>query len=169
MQPTWNNTGVAHENGDVEQSHHRFKEAVDQALRVRGSRDFATRAAYDHFVQDLIHKRNQTRAARLTAEKVALRPLPVTPLSPCKELRVMVSRFSTITVAATVYSVPSRLIGTSILLRVRAEHLEGYVGTTRVFELPRLTGKHHHRIDYHHIIWSPLAQAWSLCRLPLPG
>jgi hypothetical protein len=154
MQPTWNNTGVAHENGDVEQSHHRFKEAVDQALRVRGSRDFATRAAYDHFVQALIHKRNQTRAARLTAEKVALRPLPVTPLSPCKELRVMVSRFSTITVAGNVYSVPSRLIGTSILLRVRAEHLEGYVGTTRVFELPRLTGKHHHRIDYHHIIWS---------------
>jgi len=45
MQPTWNNTGVAHENGDVEQSHHRFKQAVDQALRVRGSRDFATRAA----------------------------------------------------------------------------------------------------------------------------
>src|SRR6266700_6116792 len=29
MHPTWNNTGVAHENGDVEQSHHRFKQAVD--------------------------------------------------------------------------------------------------------------------------------------------
>src|SRR3989454_5968190 len=154
MQPTWNNTGVAHENGDVEQSHHRFKQAVDQALRVRGSRDFATRAAYDHFVQDLIHKRNQTRAARFTAEKVALRPLPATSLAPCKELRVIVSRFSTITVAGNVYSVPSRLIGTSVLLRIRAEHLEGYVGTTRVFELPRLIGKQHHRIDYHHIIWS---------------
>src|SRR6266404_4770492 len=154
MQPTWNNTGVAHENGDVEQSHHRFKQAVDQALRVRGSRDFATRSAYDHFVADLIHKRNQTRVARMTAEKVALRPLPVTALSPCKELRVMVSRFSTISVAGNVYSIPSRLIGTSILLRIRAEHLEGYVGTTRVFELPRLIGKHHHRIDYHHIIWS---------------
>jgi hypothetical protein len=154
MQPTWNNTGVAHENGDVEQSHHRFKEAADQALRVRGSRDFATRAAYDHFVQDLIHKRNQTRTARLTAEKVALRPLPATALAPCKELRVTVSRFSTISVAGNVYSVPSRLIGTSILLRIRAEHLEGYVGTTRVFDLPRLIGKHHHRIDYHHIIWS---------------
>src|SRR5947209_13052259 len=154
MQPTWNNVTIAHENGDVEQSHHRFKEAVDQALRVRSSRDFATRAAYEHFVQNLIHKRNQTRAARLTAEKVALRPLPVTALSPCKELRVMVSRLSTISVAGNVYSVPSRLIGTSVLIRVRAEHLEGYVGTTRVFDLPRLIGKHHHRIDYHHIIWS---------------
>src|SRR5438270_2641466 len=154
MQPTWNNTGVAHENGDVEQSHHRFKQAVDQALRVRGSRDFATRAAYEHFVQDLIHKRNQTRVARLTAEKVVLRPLPATALAPCKELRVMVSRFSTISLAGNVYSVPSRLIGTSVLIRVHSETLEGYVGTTRVFELPRLIGKHHHQIDYHHIIWS---------------
>src|SRR3989442_2650758 len=82
MQPTWNNTGIAHENGDVEQSHHRFKEAVDQALRVRGSRDFATRAAYDHFVQDLIHKRNQTRVARLTPEKSAFVPPPHTTPSP---------------------------------------------------------------------------------------
>jgi len=43
MQPTWNNQGVAHENGDVEQSHHRFKQAVDQALRVRWCRDFSNR------------------------------------------------------------------------------------------------------------------------------
>src|SRR3989441_1764822 len=154
MLPTWNNLHVAHENGDVEQSHHRFKQAVDQALRVRGSRDFASRAAYEHFLQDLIHKRNQTRVARFTAEKAALRPLPVTALSPCKEVRVMVSRFSTIAVAGNVYSVPSRLIGTSVLIRVHSEVLEGYVGTTRVIELPRLIGKHHHQIDYHHIIWS---------------
>ncbi len=154
MQPTWNNTGVAHENGDVEQSHHRFKEAVDQALRVRASRDFATRAAYEHFVQNLIHKRNQTRAEKVSAEKANLRPLPSRELAPCKELRVVVSQFSTITVATNRYSVPSRLIGTTILVRVRSEHLEGYVGTTRVFEIPRLIGKQHHRIDYHHVIHS---------------
>jgi hypothetical protein len=45
MQPTTNNAGIAHENGDVEQSHFRFKQAVDQALRIRGSRDFVDRAA----------------------------------------------------------------------------------------------------------------------------
>jgi hypothetical protein len=33
----------ANENGDVEQSHRRFKEAVDQALMLRGSRDFLRR------------------------------------------------------------------------------------------------------------------------------
>ncbi len=154
MQPTWNNTGVAHENGDVEQSHRQFKRAVDQALRVRGSRDFASRAAYDHFLQNLIHKRNQTRTARFAAEKAALRPLPASALAPCKELHVVVSRFSTITVATNVYSVPSRLIGTTILVRVRAEHLEGYVGTTKVVVLPRQRGKQQHAISYQHVIHS---------------
>jgi hypothetical protein len=154
MQPTWNNVSIAHENGDVEQSHHQFKRAIDQALRVRGSRDFASRAAYEQFVQNLIHKRNQTRSARFSAEKAALRPLPAYVLAPCKELRVVVSRFSTIAVASNVYSVPSRLIGTTVLLRVRSERLEGYVGTTRVFEIPRQIGKHQHRIDYHHVIHS---------------
>jgi hypothetical protein len=43
MQPSANTGGLAHQNGDVEQSHFRFKDAVDQALRVRGSRDFADR------------------------------------------------------------------------------------------------------------------------------
>jgi hypothetical protein len=84
MQPTWNNTGVAHENGDVEQSHRRFKEAVDQALRARWTRDFSSRAAYERFLQDLVYKRNQTRDACFTAEKERLRPLPAAPLSPCK-------------------------------------------------------------------------------------
>ena len=100
MQPTWNNTGVAHENGDVEQSHFRCKEAVDQALRVRGSRDFADRHAYETFLQTLVIRRNQSRARRFAEERAALRPLPATMLAPCKELRVTVSRFSTIQVLA---------------------------------------------------------------------
>ena len=154
MQPTWNNVGIAHENGDVEQSHRRFKEAVDQALRVRGSRDFADRSAYEHFLQILISKRNQTRATRIAAERETLRPLPASPLRPCKELRVTVSRFSTISILGNTYSVPSRLIHTSILIRVRAETLEGYVGTSIAFTLPRLLGKQQHRINYQHIIWS---------------
>ena len=54
LEPTTNNLGVAHENGDVEQEHRQFKRAVDQALRVRGSRDFGDRAAYDRFLQNLV-------------------------------------------------------------------------------------------------------------------
>ena len=153
MLPTWNNLHVAHENGDVEQSHFRFKEAVDQALRVRASRDFPSRATYDRFLQDLIRNRNLKRSERFALEQEALHPLPTTPLAPCQEVRVTVSRFSTIHIKGNVYSVPSRLIDTSVLVRVRAETLEGYVGSALAFTLPRLVGKQQHRIDYHHVIW----------------
>jgi hypothetical protein len=154
MQPTTNNAGIAHENGDVEQAHYRFKQAVDQALRVRGSRDFADRAVYTRFLQEVVRYRNQTRQIRFADERRTLRPLPATPLVPCRELRVSVSRFSTIQVLRNTYSVPSRLIGTTVLVRVRAETLEVYHGTSYLFSLPRLLGQRQHRVDYRHIIWS---------------
>jgi transposase len=154
MQPTTNNLGEAHENGDVEQAHHRFKQAVDQALRVRGSRDFADRAAYDGFLQELARRRNGTRPARFAEERAALRPLPATPLHLCRELQVRVSRFSTIQVLRNTYSVPARLIGATLTVRVRAETLEVYHGTIHLLTMPRLLGQRQHRIDYRHIIWS---------------
>ncbi len=154
MEPTVNNAGVAHENGDVEQAHHRCKEAVDQALRARGSRDFPDRAAYERFLQELVRRRNATREGRWAEERAALRPLPATPLAPCREVQVRVGRFSTIQVLRNTYSVPARLIGATVLVRVRAETLELYRGTARLLTLPRLLGHGRHRIDYRHVIWS---------------
>ena len=154
MDPTTNNVGIAHENGDVEQSHRRFKGAVDQALRVRGQRDFPTRAAYRGFLDDLVRQRNLTRQARWTEERATLRPLPATPLGLCRELRVPVSQFSTIQVLRNTYSVPSRLIGTTVTVRVRAETIEVYQGTSHLLAVPRLLGERKHRIDYRHVIWS---------------
>jgi transcriptional regulator with XRE-family HTH domain len=153
MQPTTNNAGVAHENGDVEQAHYRFKQAVDQALRVRGSRDFADRATYTGFLQELVRRRNQTRQRRFAEEQQVLRPLPATLLALCREVRVPVSRFSTIQVLRNTYSVPSRLIGLTLLVRMRAERLEVYHGTAFLFAMPRLLGQRQHRIDYRHVIW----------------
>jgi len=154
MDPTTNNVGVAHKNGDIEQSHRRFKDAVDQALRVRGQRDFPTRAAYRDFLDELVRQRNVTRQARWTEERATLRPLPATPLGLCRELRVPVSHFSTIQVLRNTYSVPSRLIGTTLTVRVRAETIEAYQGTQHLFSAPRLVGERQHRIDYRHVIWS---------------
>jgi len=154
IEPTTNTPGEANENGDVEQAHYRFKQALDQALRLRGSRDFDSRAAYARFLHDLVRGRNQTRQLRWERERAALRPLPALPLNPCRELRLTVSPFSTITVLRNTYSVPSRLIGTTVLVRVRAETLELYVGTSLLLTLPRLVGRGQHRIEYRHIIWS---------------
>lgn len=154
MEPTTNNLGVAHENGDIEQAHHRFKEALDQALRARGSRDFPDRAAYARFLAELVRRRNATRAARWAEELAALRPLPATSLAPCREVQVRVGRFSTIQVLGNTYSVPARLIGATVLVRARSETLELYRGTARLLTVPRLLGRGHQRIDYRHLIWS---------------
>src|SRR5581483_10622148 len=136
--------------------HFRFKDAVDQALRVRGSREFPERASYARFLQGLVKQRNLTRQARWAEERAVLRPLPTTPLALCRELRVGVSRFSTIQVFRNTYSVPSRLIGSTVLVRVRAEVLEVYRGTAHLLTMPRLLGHGQHRIDYHHVSWSLL-------------
>lgn len=154
MQPSANSAGQAHQNGDVEQSHFRFKQAVDQALRVRGSRDFADRGAYERFLAELIRQRNLTRSERFKADQAALRPLPAMPLDFTREITVRVSRFSLILVLLNHYSVPSRLIGATLKVRVRSETLELYHGPVQVLILPRLSGRNRHRIDYRHLIWS---------------
>src|SRR3954454_13667083 len=85
MQPSTNTPGEAHENGDVEQPHFRFKDALDQALRLRGSREFADRAAYLRFVSNLVRLRNQTRQEKWVEERERLAPLPSLPLDPVQE------------------------------------------------------------------------------------
>jgi transposase len=154
MEAVVNNAGEAHENGDVEQAHHRLKLAVDQALRVRGSRDFIDRASYARFLTEIVRQRNLTREPRWQAERAMLRPLPSTLLAPCRELHGTVTHYSTIHVLENTYSVPSRLIGTKVLVRLHAETVDVYVGTSLVCQMPRLFGRQQHAIDYRHVIWS---------------
>jgi hypothetical protein len=169
MEPTTNNTGIAHENGDVEQAHHRFKEALDQALRVRGSRDFADRASYERFVAELVKQRNQRRKARFKEEQATLASLPRAPLSPGSELRARVSRFSTITVLGNTYSVPSRLIGTRLLVRVRGSTARGLCWHQDGLQ-PSSPGRQaakKHRLSSCHLVTGE--KTGSLCRLSLSG
>lgn len=154
MIPTRNHPGESHQNGDVEKSHDLLKTALDQAFRVRGSRDFASREAYDAFLQEVIRQRNLTRSKRFAEDLRALKPLPKKPLDPVKEVPVSVSRFSTIHVLRNTYSVPSRLIGCNLLVRVRSEELHLYRAGAPILVLPRLRGEGKHRIDYRHVIWS---------------
>jgi hypothetical protein len=144
--------GRAHENGDVEQRHFRIKQALDQALMLRGSREFADRAAYEAFVRGVLGQVNAGRQARLQEERERLRPLPATRLGAMKRLRLKVGSGSTIRVQHNVYSVPSRLIGEQVEVRLFAERLEVWYGQQRVETLPRLRGEYRHRIQYRHVI-----------------
>ncbi len=127
----------AHENGDCEQSHRRFKEAVEQALLLRGSRDFSSREAYWQFVLAVVARRNAGRQEQFVAELRPLRPLPARRLEALERQRLRVSRGSTLRVKHNTYSVPARLIGETVEVRLAME---------------RLRGQGKHRIDYRHVI-----------------
>jgi hypothetical protein len=142
----------AHENGDVESSHRHFKEAVDQALMLRGSRDFESRAGYAKFLNDLLRQRNLGRETRLQSERVKLRPLPVRRYESWRRVRVRVGVGSTLKVDRNTYSVPSRLIGEFVDVRLCVEELEVWYGGTLMERLPRLRGRGQERINYRHVI-----------------
>ena len=144
--------GKAHENGDVEQRHHRFKVALDQALMLRGSRDFADREEYARFLRQLFAQLNAPRQGRLVAERARLRPLPPARLDVARWLGATVGPASTIRVLKNTYSVPSRLIGEPVRVRVEVEQLEVWYGQRRVERLPRLRGQDQYWINYRHVI-----------------
>ncbi|MBK8232788.1 MAG: DDE-type integrase/transposase/recombinase [Candidatus Eisenbacteria bacterium] len=147
-------TGVAcpNENGDVEQSHNRFKRAVEQALLLRGSRDFLDRSGYERFLREIFGQRNAGRKARFEEERAVLRPLPVHRLEMRRRIEVRVGQGSTIRVLHNAYSVHSRLIGETVTVRLGAEDLEIWYGQRQVDQFPRLRGEKKHRIDYRHVI-----------------
>jgi hypothetical protein len=144
--------GKGNENGDVEQRHHRFKEALDQALMLRGSRDFPSRDGYAAFVHELLAQLNAGRQFRLAEELAVLRPLPARRLDSCKRLRARVDKGSIIHVAGNDYSVFSRLIGEWVEVRLYAEQVEVWYAQKLLTRLPRLRGRGKHRIDYRHVI-----------------
>ncbi len=144
--------GKPHENGDIEQRHHRFKRAVEQSLMLRGSRDFSSREAYESFLQELIGQLNWGRSARLSAELPLLGRLPLRRLDSCKRLMITVGQSGAIRVNHNTYSVASRLRGERVDVRLYAEHVEVWYGQRLVESLPRLRGENKHRIDYRHVI-----------------
>ena len=77
------NRGQSHENGVAEQGHYRLKDTVDQALILRGSRDFHTADDYVGFVQQMVEKRNRLVKGKLEQEVACLRPLPPAPMPEC--------------------------------------------------------------------------------------
>ena len=142
----------AHENGDVESSHRHFKEAVNQALILRGSREFASREVYTTFLVELLRQRNSGRQTRLREEQAVLRELPKRRYESWRRVRARVSLGSTLRVDRNTYSVPSRLIGEMVDVRLGVEELEVWFGGVLMERLPRLRGRGQERINYRHVV-----------------
>ena len=144
--------GRANENGDVEQRHHRLKRAIEQALLLRGSHEFAGVAEYKQFLRELIQQLNAGRRQRLQAEMQYLKALPERRLESLKRVRVKVDSGSLIYVDRNTYSVSSRLIGEEVEARLGLETMEVWYAGKQMEVLPRLRGRGKHRVDYRHII-----------------
>jgi hypothetical protein len=146
------NPASPHENGDIEQRHYRFKKAVEQALLLRGSRDFADRKQYDLFLTKLFKQLNAGREDRFMKEQQLLRRLPQRRIETCKKTTTRVGPSSTININHNTYSVDSRLVGEKIQVHLHMDHLEIWYGQRKVDAMPRLRGEGNHAINYRHII-----------------
>ena len=152
VKPQAINAGKGHENGDVEQSHHRFKRAVKQALLLRGSHDFPSPETYVVFLREVCERRNAAKKEAFNNECKYLNPLPARRLESFRQLRVRVQSGSTINVERNLYSVAARLIGEWVEVYVHADTIEVWYGQRKEEVFPRLKGRNKHRIDYRHVI-----------------
>jgi hypothetical protein len=156
MTPSRNNRGVAHENGRIEGPHGHLKQAVEDALRLRLSRDFEDLPAYRAFIDELVSRRNVRHRARIEAERAVLLPLPPQRTQDFEDALVRVTSSGGFALRKVFYSVPSRLIGQQLRVRLYEDRLELFVGATPLMSLPRgrahPEGRRGHVIDYHHLI-----------------
>jgi hypothetical protein len=167
-----NNPGEAHENGAVEAHNRHLKTALDQALILRGSRDFASVADWRGFVDQLVARRNRRREAAVRIETAVLRPLPARRTTDFTEVVARVTRTGGFLVHSVFYSAPSRLIGQRLRVHVYDDRIEAWLGGTHVVSHPRQRarddGRRVHRIDYRHVIHAlrrkPQALAGSVYR-----
>ena len=150
------NPGQSHENGSIESRHDSLKTALDQALRLRGSRVFDDRTGYAAFVELIVQRFNTRANKRMAVERPMLKSLPARRTAEYEEMPARVSKYAIFTVKGAQYSAPSQLIGHRLMVRQYAQHIECWLGGQCVLERPRAThrdGQRHPRdIDYRHLV-----------------
>jgi hypothetical protein len=170
MEPTRNNRGIAHENGSIESPHGHLKKTIEDALLLRGSRDFADLAAYRQFIDEVIGRNNAKNRKRLELERPALKELPEHRTRDFEETRVLVTSTSGFVLRKVFYTVPSRLKGHHLHVRLYDDRLECFLGSSPLFKLrrgrtPKGTDKHGYVVDYRHVIHSLRRKPMALLNL----
>jgi hypothetical protein len=137
MTATRNNAGIAHENGSIEGPHGHLKRAINDALLMRGSSDFDDLAAYRRFVDEIVSRCNARNSKRIDLERAELQDLPVRRTSDYEEVTVRVTSSGGFTLRKVFYTVPSRLIGHRLRVRLFDDRLDIFIGGTQLMTLPR--------------------------------
>ena len=115
-------------------------------------------SAYRRFVDEVVGRRNARATPRIEVERAALQELPDRRTADYEEAIVTVTSTSGFVLRKVFYSVPSRLIGHRLRVRLYDDRLEVYLGGTHQMTLPRgrahPNGRHGHVVDYRHVIHS---------------
>src|SRR5882724_5534111 len=156
MTQTRNNPGVAHENGSIESSHGHLKKALEDALLLRGSRDFDDLDAYRRFVDEIVGRRNANNRKRIELERPMLTALPKRRTVDYEEKIVTVTSSGGFILRRVFYTAPSRLIGHRLRVHLYDDRLECFLGATAMMTLrrgrPLSQSKGGHVVDYRHVI-----------------
>jgi hypothetical protein len=169
MQPTRNNRGVAHENGAIESSHGHLKKTVRDALLMRGGGDFTDLLGYRRFIDEIVSRKNAHHAKRVAVERPTLQPLPGQRTCDHEETVVTVTSSGGFTLKKVFYTVPSRLIGHRLRVRLYDDRLDVFIGGTPLMTLARgrapSGGRHAHVVDYRHVIHALRRKPMALLNL----
>jgi hypothetical protein len=164
MTPRLIELGEKEQNGDVEAANGAIKRRLEQALLVRGSRDFESVDAWQAFVDETLRKANANRGRRVAEDLAAMRELDVAKLPEYVDEAVQVSEWSTVRVKHCAYSVPSRLIGEWVRVRIFEDRLEVWFADELQLACERLRGRNLRRIDYRHVIRSLVRKPGGFAR-----
>ncbi len=164
MTPRTIEVGAKEQNGDVESANGALKRRLEQALLLRGSRDFESALAYQAFIDEVVRKANAHRRGLVEEDLAAMRELNVAKLPEYVEEDVHVSEWSTVRVKHCAYSVPPRLKGEWVRVRIYEDKLEVRYADELQLTCERLLGRNQCRIDYRHVIWSLMRKPGGFAR-----
>ena len=141
-----------------------FDFAITDAMAAGADRVvLIVRREFAHTVDEHVRKKNAQRGPRVTEELAVMRIIGVAKLPDYVEETVRVTARGTIRVRQCGYSVPSRLVGARLTVRIYEHRIEAYyVG---VLELACARARNGAvRIDYRHIIWSLVRKPGAFAR-----
>jgi len=121
------------------------------------------------FIDRLVGLRNARNAKRIESERETLRSLPDRRTCDYEHVTVRVTSSGGFRLRKVFYTVPSRLIGHRLRVRLHDDRLEVFIGGTHLLTLPRgrahPDGRHDQVVNYHHVIHSLRRKPMALLNL----
>ena len=112
----------------------------------------------------MVERRNRLVEGKLEQELLCLGSLPPAPVPEYVNYQSKVRKWCTIQVAGHSYSVPSRLIGKEVQIRLYADWAEVYYKGHLVERMARVRGEGEANVNYRHVIGSLVRKPGAFAR-----